>query len=335
MYGYGLLTDAAGFSMNMRSQSKEGLLAPFIGLAFTGGCVASVLFFFPLLWSWRVLMGGVSLTIVLLATPWVLGQLGFHAAYSERDWTWLLVVQFGVLVLGGLGLAALAVVDLRQSRDADGLLLFLWVAGTLVFAVGINWVINARSLLPLAPAAGILLARRLDRLNHKSIFGWSWKQAWPLIPSGVLALAVTAADQQQANVDRETAREFGALLNNHSGTLWLQGHWGFQYYLQELGAHHTDYNDFHFQPGDYLVWPEQHYGLFFDPLDKRWGDIQELELVQKPLFPCLTTINVERGSGFYSHAHGPLPFAFGPQAFARYRILRFAPKGGPSEAPVK
>ena len=64
---------------------------------------------------------------------------------------------------------ALAAADAWKRKDADSLLLMLWVFGTFIFTGFVNWAINARSVLPLIPAVGILLARRVDALPATSI----------------------------------------------------------------------------------------------------------------------------------------------------------------------
>jgi hypothetical protein len=327
MYGRGLLTDAAGFSVGARSSFGEVLWAPLIGLAFTGGCVASVLFFLPLLWPWRTLLAGIALASLLLTPALILGRLGPHPVRGEQGWDWLFLLQAWVLVLGGLWVVALIAADLRQKRDADAWLLFLWAAGTLAFGVAVNWVINARSLLALAPAAGILLARRLDRL-YGSAPAWSWREAWPLVPAAALALVVTAADGRQANADRDGARAAGAACAGQSGTVWFQGHWGFQLYMQEQGARPTEAGPSRFQPGDFIVLPGNNYGVFFDPFHPESDPTREVLWIEQPLFPGLITMDRDHGAaGFYSHIHGPLPFVFGPVAPVRYRVLQFLSVG--------
>ena len=72
---------------------------------------------------------------------------------------------------GGLSVLAMALVDWWKRRTPESLLLALWVLGTFVFAAFLNWTINARSVLPLIPASGILIARRLDELPLS--FNWS------------------------------------------------------------------------------------------------------------------------------------------------------------------
>jgi hypothetical protein len=316
MYGRGLLLDAAGFSLGSQGDFSKRLLRPLIGLAFTGGCLSSLLFYLPLLWSWRRLLAGVGLAGALL----VLGQLAPDPLLGEHGADGWILLQAVLYLLGGIGVIALAVADVRRRRDADAWLLFLWSAGTLAFAAGVNWVINGRSLLPLAPAVGILIARRLDLLHGPQTGLRIWREAWPLLPAAVLALVVTAADCRQADADRAAANTIADDCAGEAGKVWFEGHWGFQYYLQRRGGAHTNIESYHFRKGDFLVLPQNNYGVLFAPDP---GTIRDFRTIEQPLSPSATTMTERRGSGFYSHVHGPLPFVLGSTAPVRYRVVRF------------
>jgi hypothetical protein len=246
------------------------------------------------------------------------GWLGPYSHLGDRIEDWHYLPQAGLFLLVGLSVAALALIDLREYSDEDSWLLVLWAAGTFVFAAGVNWVINGRSLLPLAPAAGILLARRLDRLRGPQT--GSWVEMLPLVPAGALALWVTLADQSLAESERGAARAVAGRCSGQHGTIWFEGHWGFQYYLEGLGGHHTDCTDYHFKPGDFIILPENNYATRFEPQP---GEVQELPAIEQPLFPGLTTMSMETGAGFYSHSVGPLPFVIGPAAPVNFRVLQF------------
>ena len=91
----------------------------------------------------------------------------------------LVGIQLTLFIAGGFSVMALAAADAWKRRDADSLLLMLWVLGTFIFTGFVNWTINARSVLPLIPAAGILLARRVDALQTPSM---RWRPAMLAIP---------------------------------------------------------------------------------------------------------------------------------------------------------
>ena len=248
MYHRALLLDAIGFSVGAHHEYSSGWLTPLVGLAFTGGCVASVLFYLPLLWPRQWLLAVLALASALL-TPLLALPLVAEGTNDTSRW-----LQATLFLLGGLAVVALAAADWHKRRDADTWLLFLWTAGTLAFGIGVNWVINGRSLLPLAPAAGILIARRLSTMQNaecrmqnenqttRSVFHSAFCNLHsaldyvPLIPAAVVALLVATADYRQADADRAAARQIADACSDPPGKLWFEGHWGFQYYLQQIGG---------------------------------------------------------------------------------------------------
>jgi hypothetical protein len=323
MYQRGLLLDAIAFSVGARGEHGRGWLTPLIGLAFTGGCLISVLFYLPLLWPrqrpFAFLALAAALLMPVLALPLVAG--------GSEDRSRLL--QAALFLLGGLAVAVLAVADLLRRRDADAWLLFLWVAGTLAFGIAVNWVINGRSLLPLAPAAGILIARRLSSMQkenpvfHSAFCILHSTLAYvPLAPAAAVALLVTAADYRQAGADRDAARLIADACAGQPGTLWFEGHWGFQYYLQKRGGVAVDQREkgLCFHKNDFIALPNHNYGVLYEPPTEA---VCEVLIIEQPSFSLAGTMNEEQGAGFYSHVHGMLPFVFGSAAPLRYRVLRF------------
>ncbi len=311
MYNRGLLLDAVLFSAGAHGEYSKGWRMPLIGLAFTGGCLMSVLFYLPLLWP----RGRLFILIVLS----VLLALPFAAA---RSWDATVLLQATLFLLGGIAVVVLAVADWRRHRDADAWLLLLWIAGTLTFGIAVNWVINGRSLLPLAPAIGILIARQLDWLHSSTAERIVGREIWPLLPAAIVALLVTVADYRQAGADREAARLVADACSHQPGTLWFEGHWGFQYYMQRRGGMIVDQreNNLLFRKNDFLALPSNNYGVFSAPSA---DTAREIVLVEQMPFPLAATMSKQQGAGFYSHDHGSLPFVFGPAPPLRYRLLRF------------
>jgi len=338
-YGRGLLFQAAGYAMDVRHPFQGLLLQVVKGLSFLGGSVATVLFFLPLLWSRRVLLIGLAVTAVLtLCLARVLAaELGLDV---EDGIPWAIIVQLSVFVAAGTGLPALTGLDAWTRRDAASLLLALWVAGILVFATFINWTVNVRSFLPLLPAVGILIARRLDQRFGPTQTG---RLAWPLVPAAILALLVTWADCQMADAVRTAAANLVAACANHPGTRWHQGHWGFQYYMHRAGVAPVDFAHFKGKAGDLIIYPGNNTNLASDkpslPLpngdhEKQlpWPHV-EPDLFRADVVPCawLATMDGSVGAGFYAAVWGPLPFAFGEVQPARFRVVELArpfPSGG-------
>ena len=74
-------------------------------------------------------------------------------------------MQLLLFIVGGISVLALAISDLWRRRDADSVLMAAWVIGPFVAAY-LDWSVNARVVLPLIPAAAIVMARRLERAQQ-------------------------------------------------------------------------------------------------------------------------------------------------------------------------
>ncbi len=336
LYGHGMFTDAAHYAAIARRGAKTSSLAKgLVGLSFAGGCALTALTFAPVLWSrkQRLAAGVVSL---VAAFPISLGWVSLGVAVAPRDFheRWAVVgLHLAIFVAAGISVLALAAADLWKHRDPASLLLFLWVSGTFIFAGFLNWTNNARSVLPLIPAVGILLARRIEAAGVTAP-GWHrLKLAIPLVVSGVLSFWIAWADADMANSARKTAALVASLCatekgENSSATLWFEGHWGFQYYMQSLGARPVDMEHLEFRPGDFLVIPDNGVTLF----DVRPRFVASRKVIETRMPSGIATMQGALGAGFYSSDWGPIPFAFGRVPSERYVLLRFGSAMGPQLA---
>jgi hypothetical protein len=229
--------------------------------------------------------------------------------------------------MAGLSVLALAVADVRARPSPESALLALWVVGTWLFTALLNWTVNARSLLPMAPAAGILLARRLEGLGVGVRSRWA--PLAPLLPGGLLALLVASADRVQADAARSAAALITERVAPRVRTLWFQGHWGFQYYMQAAGARPLDIERSYLFPGDGVVVPLQASNLRAMPAAAvaPWG------MLEVPQAGYLVTMSNLVGAGFHSDWWGPLPFAIAPVPPDRYRIWWIRAAMWPRELP--
>ena len=128
-----------------------------------------------------------------------------------------------------------------------------------------------------------------------------------LAAGAVLALLVTRADFCLALAVRQSAQETVARYGREPGALWYQGHWGFQFYMDAMGAWPLDIKHSALKPGDTLVVPENNTSLF--PVNSGTVTLRETIAVSGPHW--LTTWSTPAGAGFFAAAEGPLPFAFG------------------------
>jgi 4-amino-4-deoxy-L-arabinose transferase-like glycosyltransferase len=313
LYGHGLLLDAFSYTNQAEPRTISGLFFKVLtAVGFIGGCCAIALVLAPLLWrrkSW--VWAGVVVAILLVAS-WVM--LGNLPAYADRPARLGIAFQCGLLILGGLVVLALPLLDWRRHKNAESLLLLLWVLGTFLFCI-LNWTVNARSILPMVPAVAILLFRRVETVASSSM-----KLTWFFAAAALLSLLVSLADYQLANSARAAAMTIkGTFSNSSAATVWFQGHWGFQYYAQASGLRAFDSAHSQVLPGDLMVLPFNNTNLIPIPKDRA----ERLTVIELPVFPCVSTMSKAVGAGFYMDLLGPLPFAFGAVPTEKYYILRF------------
>jgi hypothetical protein len=175
--------------------------------------------------------------------------------------------------------------------------------GTVCFAVFFNWSINGRTLLPAAPAASILLWRALDRSGVSPAKSYAG-----LVIALLVSLTVLAADTSLANASRSAARYMTDTYREKTGTLWFQGHWGFQYYMEAGGGKPIDLFKKRIRKNDIAVRPDNNTNLRL--LKKNnWALLEEKAF---PVFPLAATmIRAPASAGFYSSSWGPAPFVMG------------------------
>jgi hypothetical protein len=174
--------------------------------------------------------------------------------------------------------------------------------------------------LPLIPAVGILLARRIEAKLEVSP-GLQKRLALSLALLGAISLWVTKADSDWANSARQAAQAIHQQHQNEHAGMWFEGHWGFQYYMQQYGARPMDFSKPSTSAGDLLVVPQGN-ALGYTMPSAQY--VASAELLQLKLNQPLATMDWRRGAGFYSSFYGFLPFVFATPATEQYYILRLA-----------
>ncbi|MGA8439980.1 MAG: glycosyltransferase family 39 protein [Candidatus Sulfotelmatobacter sp.] len=334
VYGLRMITSAAHVSTGIREGRQVSALAKLlVDLSFVGGCVLPGLTLAPLLWPRRKILavcGASGVAAFFLATGRIDlgGMLGPPRFYPH----WLAVgVQLTFFMAAGFSVMALATGDGWKRKDADSVLLLLWVFGTFIFTGFLNWTINARSVLPLIPAAGILLARRSDALLAASTrFRRPALLAIPLAVSGLVSIWLTWADTEMANSARTAATLIEQRTRNQPGTVWFTGHWGFQYYMESFGARPVVLDDPPRRRGDFLA-----LGGSMPLYEIRPNWVASRDVIRIPMRLGITTIQSDLGAGFYSFDSGPLPFALGPLPPERYELIRLGSSLDSSDAAGK
>jgi hypothetical protein len=341
LYGQNLLYDALTFArdVQMRSASYVSLWWRLLaGLSFLGGSALGLAFFAPLFLKSRSL---VYFALSIAPVAWLIylfsPSIDIYRAITAERTRLIVLAHQGVFATIGFGVLALAGADLWRRRDPIALLLALWVLGVYVFTAAINWTANVRSILPAVPAVAILIARAIERAE---VGLPTAKVAVPVFATAVIAFAVAYADERLAGASRTGAEKALTLLSGRPGRIWFEGHWGFQYYMEQGGAtaldrHKTD----EIRKGDYAVIPMEN----ADVSDVSAGQFQELSVFNIEACPWCGTQDRRVGAGFYASGDGPAPFVFAyvpPQDFKVYERISVqnprdgAVSSGPGE-PVK
>lgn len=312
MYGIGLLTDAFAYSSTAKHDLKSDFITRIIdSLSFTGGGLIVVLFFCPLLFRLKGLLmcaGGICAVSILL-----------YLSGTKQSDNFGILIQQAVFITTACVLLAVAASDFIENRDAKSLLLVLWVLGTFVFASMVNWTVSERNLLPMAPAAGILISRRLARRTQDSSKLNRAGVVFALVPALSLSLLVTLADYTWASEMFKAVQHIRAFSPNAGKHLWFQGHWGFQYYMEQIGGEPLDFTSSAVNGGDLFASPS-----FNTNLDTMSGVALEMvdESQTNPL-SWLSVMDPQLGAGFYASAFGPLPYVFGRVEAESYWIYTF------------
>jgi hypothetical protein len=312
LYGRGLLSDAFLYASAQHALLGDSAVhTALVALAFTGACAVTLLLLLPhMLPTGRWCLAALVATLALAALISRLGSLAGKPLALDGAPRWGLVAQ--VALYAALGIAALgvALADFVRRRDAEAALLLAWVAGTFVFAAFLNWTINARSVLPLLPALGIVIARRLDVLGAGALVRFA-----SLAPAAALALTVAAADRGMAEDARRTAESLGAQYRAQPHNVWFEGHWGFQYYMQSYGFRPVDRARSELARGSVLARPTHNTNVFAVSEDA----LRRVETLENA--PRLVTVmDPDAGAGFYSSLWGPLPYAFGGASADRTEV---------------
>lgn len=318
--GHGLLLDAVFFATSYRSAVTAPPLwvRSLTGLVFAGGCLFPALCFAPVAWRARWL--ALALLVLGALVAWAKATPGFQLVQFNPDQIafepWLFEAQYALLLGAGAAVGGFVLADLVRRRDRESLLLACWLGGTFVFATYVNWVNNGRSNLPMAPCIGILIARQLDlRPNLRPL---ALRAA--VAASAVVALLVCHADFVWANTARRAARTIAA--NGMSqGTTYFQGHWGFQWYMEQAGAKALDLDRDQLAPYDHIVIPASNTHIF-PPPDRVNEHIDLVLDIDAHHESPLIVMSKQSGVGFYASEFGPLPFFAAPLLPEKYLVGR-------------
>lgn len=218
------------------SAGRGTALVPGVAAAFLGGC---------LLWP-LMLPAALPLlhrtTTIFSVGLWLVFS-GFMPVGTDRLWA--------LLALGGILAAAAALESGVKNRDADSVLLLLWLFGTLLFAGVLNWTISARSLLPCALPAALLTVRWMESSPRSGALIKTMRCA--LVPCMALTMMLAFADRDMAGAHRQFAQGVARRFLDGGARVFFIGHWGFQHYMEKEGAVAFNYRHPALKKGDVLL----------------------------------------------------------------------------------
>jgi hypothetical protein len=265
----------------------------------------------PWLWSRRWVIAA-SVFSILATAAIVFSWVGAETPFPHNHEV-LLAIQLTLFLLGAVSTFSLAIADFRRNRDSDSVLLLAWVIGTFLFAAFLNWTVNGRSVLPIIPAVALLLARRLHQV-HAAKSTHTIPAALTL--SLVFSLWITAGDTELANSARKAAMDIHNRAAREGKRVLFTGHWGFQYYMQNLGGVPVDPLQVEPTILDIVAIPHNNsnadIGLHTSEPDGR---------ITTKMHANVTTMGFDVGAGFYSSIWGQLPFAFAPVPDETYDLV--------------
>ncbi|MBI1320490.1 MAG: hypothetical protein GC168_16315 [Candidatus Hydrogenedens sp.] len=335
VYGRGLLFDAMLFASSFRESYSQGAFVKTTnGVVFIGACLAPIALAACALLPRKALAALGVLAIVLVALALLLPDW----AFLVPRWQWKKVVsdmglftvmdfpatpgvlghaQWALWLCAGLALLATLARSAKASFEPAYVLLALWAGGTILFGVFINHLVNARVLLPLAAPAAIYVVMAWEgRLARKEPLPWM-PLAGVAAAGIVLSLLVAQADQAMAQAHKAAPERLTRMTNFTGRNVYFCGHFGFQYYMQELGAeiYHGSKTELHEKD------------LFILPLNTGWPlyppekYVRVLGRIEERAGSRSATQHYYAYAGFYADTTGPLPFAFGIPAPEEYVML--------------
>jgi 4-amino-4-deoxy-L-arabinose transferase-like glycosyltransferase len=321
-YGHGLVSAASSFSRMIRRHRNASLVTQLLaGVSFVGGSAVPIFAAILLPWSrWRILTAASCAGLASLA--FCSHRLSLDANSAAIDFSThyaSIAIQLALCTLGGIALLALPFADIGKGWNAGRVMLTLWIMGTFAFAAFFNWVTNARSILPLIPAAGICLACRWERLTQAPATLLRVKLFVGLGLAAILTYWVCAADTELADSARHAADIVRSRTVHQAASVWFTGHSGFQYYMQEWEAKPLDLVSPQLERGDFVVIAHNPSAPLFDVRKELVASREKIEL---PMRLELSTSLSQWGADFYAGG-GPLPFFIGrvpPQVFEIVRL---------------
>jgi hypothetical protein len=319
LYGSALLFNAAGYSVFHNENYGFKILEKYLlGLSFTGGCLITMLFVSKFLLNKKDLKVCFMIFVLTFFSVLLLKKAGLHPFDSFSKLGLLQIWELLIFIFTGIMIIWVSTRIFWNNRhDHVFFLLHFWIVSTFIFAAFLNWTINGRSLLPLVPPFCILAARQIDsfpdfnkiknRLLLSIIFGMFF------------SFLLARADCRFADSARDAADAIYKRYGSNVNKVYFQGHWGFQYYMEEKGFKALDNKKTILTIGDIVINPVNNTNVF-ELFPDKFSMIGKMEF---PVIPWIATMQTDSVAGFYSSVWGPLPFVIGVIPIESYYFYRF------------
>jgi hypothetical protein len=317
LYGRGLLSDAAAYTSSFEANFQKSFTTNLLtGIAFTGGSFWSLCFFFPHIWNRSIFILNATVFFGIIGVMINLPSIGNVLLIHDGTIWWAYIVQFVVSVTIGLNILILTIRFVIRKRNSFSLLLGAWIIGTFIFAVFLNWSINVRTLLPIAPALAILIMQEYS--ERKNVLpGWRNRiQYVSFFLALLVSLIITYADFNLANTIRSDAETITYRYHDRAPSIHFEGHWGYQYYMESLGCKPLNTEHPSVEQNDIIAYSFNNTNLIRLPEPQT----TLLDSLTTRTIPWVATMNNRAGAGFYSDVFGSLPFVFGAIPPERYNI---------------
>lgn len=307
LYGQGHLSDAVSYAA--REREPASVHGGLVAVAHLGAAIVAAAPLMAVVLDRRRVALVVGLAVAATAFLLVDGQTWWQRAAEAKDWG-TIAAHFLVFVAAGVAVLLLALCSDWWRGDAVALLLVSWIVGMELFAGFINWTSNVRSVLPAVPAAALVMTRALDARAPRMLTP-------VLVGSLVLGLWVAAGDYAVARAQVRAAERIRERTAGLAGTLWFEGHWGFQPAMEAIGGRAVHVVETRFFPGDALVIPRRNTNTFDLPASVP----TRLDPIDVPLGLGATTICNRCGAGFYSSSWGPIAYRIDPPPPERFDVF--------------
>jgi hypothetical protein len=264
-----------------------------------------------------------------LAVPWILLRPGstlvrwggIALVVAAVVLVSILQLRFaGAAVLAAIGAWVLLEIALDAWRRRDSLQLALWSWLFVALSAVPYPHLPSKYLLASAPAAAILVARRLS--------GVAPVRARVVLAAtcalGVaLGVAILAADAAFAGLGRRAAAELVAPNVAAGHRVWFVGHWGFQWYAEKAGGRPVTLTPPYPASGDLLVVSRESQPGYdvLAMLAERYPRATLLARVEDSS-PGGRIMNGRLGAGFFSQGWGYLPWAWGDDVLDVFDLWR-------------